>query len=134
MTPDDTAHRDTGLGVLATEKGKLADEERSVPGVSALCWWQPYHNPARPTASHATRTSLKTTLIGMLRRAMRPSLSRRAACARLQLIGGLRRRRGHRVSCDQGQNSRRHGGEQAVICWSLCAAVAKVRCSSSTCR
>ena len=36
MTPDDTAHRDMGLGVLATEKGKLADEERSMPVVSAI--------------------------------------------------------------------------------------------------
>ena len=41
MTPDDTAHRDNGLGVLATEKQKVADEERSAPGVSALCCQQP---------------------------------------------------------------------------------------------
>ena len=34
MSADDTAHRDTGLGVLATEKGRLADEERSAPKVS----------------------------------------------------------------------------------------------------
>ena len=36
MAPDDTAHRESGLGVLATEKGKVADEERMMPQVSDM--------------------------------------------------------------------------------------------------
>lgn len=34
MAADDTAHRNTGLGVLATEKSKVTDEERMMPQVS----------------------------------------------------------------------------------------------------
>ncbi len=108
MTPDDTAHRDTGLGVLATEKGKLADEERSVPGVSALCLCKPYPNPARRAAWPAAQSGLMTTLTRMLRRATRASLSRRAACGRLELRCSIRRR-GHKLSSGQGLNMRRHG-------------------------